>query len=150
MDNLIEERYVFWRLAIHDFSECTTTLELISTTSFHKIKMALFKSAIIAYCRPFSGNQAKYKKNKWKIDEKWVVDRDLHQELMDLRSQLFAHTDITYRNPKLAPFGDKSIIAMKGFYYETAMELVEPTKKLCTSVRNILLDKIAAYEKENF
>lgn len=149
MKNLIQEKYVFWRFAIQDFHECSDTLALMQHTNNNGIKMALFKAAVIAYCRPFSGNEASFKDQKWKIDENWVHDKDLHQRMKDLRSKLFAHSDIPFRGPTLGKIGEINSISMKGFYFETAMDFVQPLDCLSKSMLARLIDETTKYEQKD-
>lgn len=150
MNNELQERYVFWRMATQDLHECYDTLDLISKTEINKIKMSLFKSAVVAYCRPFSGNEAKFKKQKWKLDEALVDNLDLHNRLLELRSRLFAHSDVIFREPNLCYIGGAYGITMKGFHFKEAMGMVGEISILSKSIEKVLVKKIEEYERSHF
>jgi hypothetical protein len=150
MKDETQERYVFLRFVIQDFYECAETLELLENSEKNEIKMALFKSAVIAYARPFSGNKAVHKKQNWHLDENWVTDLETHKLAIEYRSKLFAHSDIPYRSPNLAKIGNHFPISMRGTYFEKYMELVEPLEKLSKKMISVLIDKVKEYEVKHF
>ncbi|AGH42734.1 hypothetical protein [Paraglaciecola psychrophila] len=150
MKDETQERYVFFRFAIQDFFECAETLELLESSDNNEIKMALFKAAVIAYARPFSGNKAVHKKHNWRLDENWVTDLEVHRLAIEYRSKLFAHTDIPYLSPSLAKIGNRLPISMRGTYFEKYMELVEPLAMLSKSMISVLKNKTKEYEVKHF
>ncbi len=150
MKDLTQERYVFWRFATQDFYDCSATLKLINETTNKRIKASLFKYAVIAYCRPFSGNEAMYKEQSWTIDINWVDNLELHNELIELRSKLFAHKDIPYLKPTLGNVGDMYPISMKGVYYDQYIAMVEPLLALSNSMLETVKEKANNYKKQFF
>jgi 6-phosphogluconate dehydrogenase len=150
MKDITQERYVFWRFATQDFFECAETLELLENCEDNEVKMALFKAAVVAYARPFSGNKAVHKEQNWHINENWVTDIETHKLAIEYRSKLFAHTDITYRSPNLSKVGNRFPISMRGTYFEKYMELVEPLSSLSKKMISVLIDNIKEYEAKHF
>jgi hypothetical protein len=150
MKDEIQERYVFWRFAIQDFFECADTIDLMAETENDGIKIALFKYAVICYCRPFTANEAKFKKQKWKIDDSLVSDKALHNKIMDLRSKLFAHSDVPFREPVLGKMGDMYPISMKSFSLYTALDLASPLSVMAKELFSVLIKMAKEYERENF
>jgi hypothetical protein len=65
--------------------------------------LALIKSAIISYARPFTGNKASLKKQSWNLDLKFVPKEHLktHYQAIEYRDKFIAHTDIEFRKPEL-------------------------------------------------
>ena len=58
---------------------------------------------VVCYSRPFSGNRGEtIPKHFLSINTVPKHLRHLHEELITLRNQLFAHDDYTYRKPKVA------------------------------------------------
>jgi len=150
MKDETQERYVFFRFAIQDFYECAETLELLENSDSNEVKMALFKAAVVAYARPFSGNKAVHKKHNWRLDENWITDQETHNLTTEYRSKLFAHSDIPYRSPNLAKIGNHFPISMRGTYFEQYMELVEPLARLSKQMISVLIDKTKEYEVKHF
>ena len=97
------EQYKFYRLYRMDFEEAIRTLKMMKRYKKKDIRFALLRSFVISYACPFSGNKGKLTKNHI-LPKKFVpqVKRKLHQELVDLRMQLFAHTDLSFLDPKVA------------------------------------------------
>ena len=150
MKDETQEQYIFFRFAIQDFYECAETLELLESSDNNEVKLALFKAAVVAYARPFSGNQAVHKKQNWRLDENWVTDLKVHEVAIEYRSKLFAHSDISYRVPHLAKIGNRFPISMRGTYFEKYMELVAPLAKLSKKMISVLIDKTKEYEVKHF
>ena len=69
------------------------------------VRYCLLRSVIVSYSRPFSSNRGRVHRSH-KLAMRFVPNelRSLHQELIDLRMRLFAHTDFSYRRPELAKF----------------------------------------------
>lgn len=151
MMDITQERYVFFRFAIQDFYECAETLELLKSAESNKVKMALFKAAVIAYARPFSGNKATFKNDNWRLLKgEWDIDTITHDLALEYRSKLFAHSDIPYRSPKLGKIGNRFPISMRANYFEKYMELVDPLLLQSKQMITALVKKTKFYESEYF
>jgi hypothetical protein len=97
--------YRFLRLYSIDFDMARGALRLLAEEHSRSVQFALFRDFVVTYARPFSGNRAPSGSNDT-LSSKHVptASRPLHQALLDLRDQLFAHTDFEARDPRVARF----------------------------------------------
>lgn len=97
-----EEFYVFLRFADGDISQAQIALDHMSTVEGDFLRLCLLKYAAISYCRPFKKSRGAFNKSL-KLDRGYVPACfiGLHTELVVLRDQVFAHTDIDVRSPVL-------------------------------------------------
>ena len=95
------EQYKFLRLHSIDMDTALGTLKILKRYRRDDIKVALLRDIAVVYSRPFSLNKGM--KGKHCLSEKKYVPaeyRDLHSKLLDLRNKQFAHTDVTFHDPK--------------------------------------------------
>lgn len=76
-------------------------LYAISPTS-HVEALAFSTAIIVTYSRPFSGNRGRAKKRD-PVDERYIsallpTERDVHDQIIDLRNSMFAHSDASAHN----------------------------------------------------
>lgn len=97
-----EEFYVFLRFADGDISQALIALDHLPEVEADFLRLCLLKDAAISYCRPFKKSRGAFNKSL-KLDNSYVpvCFIGLHTELVDLRDQVFAHTDIDVRSPVL-------------------------------------------------
>lgn len=102
MDTREEEFYVFLRFADGDISQAQMALDHLSAVEGDFLRLCLLKDAAISYCRPFKKSRGAFNKSL-KLDKNYVpfCFIGLHNDLVDLRDQVFAHTDIDVRSPVL-------------------------------------------------
>lgn len=92
MNSKLFEQYKFYRLYDHDFDAAIHTLKILKRYRRPDVRNALLRDIIITYARPFSISKGD-KIPKHILPAKFVPSqlRKLHNELFDLRNQLFAH-----------------------------------------------------------
>ena len=107
------------------------------------VRYCLLRDLVVTYCRPFSGNKGD-EISKHALTKK-VVPKDLrrlHDELLNLRNQLFAHTDCTYRRPKVVNWSTDSHkwfpMSFRGFDYNKLDGRVSEIHQLVTAVEKNL------------
>jgi hypothetical protein len=152
MDNLTEERYVFFRFCAGDIQECKKTLALLDDATNDLIRLALIKSAIISYARPFSGNQPQYREaGKWRLDASFVplAHIETHRRAIEYRNKLIAHTDIPHRKPQLLNAGLDWAIGHDAPSYDDYFEFSAALNALSLELFNVLCAKIKNYERES-
>jgi len=94
------EKYYFYRLYSIDLDSTKHSLCVLKRYRREDVRHCLLRDIVVSYARPFSGNKGQ-DIPKHKLTKK-VVPRNLcqlHDDLIKLRNQLFAHTDYTYRRP---------------------------------------------------
>ena len=148
-DKLIEQ-YKFYRLYRMDFEQAINTLKIIRRYKKKDVRFSLLRSFVISYACPFSGNQGKLNKNhKLKVTFVPKAQRKLHNELVDLRMQLFAHTDLSFLNPKVVNWSTNEQkwfpMSFRGFdynkLYSKRSELIDLTNSVLINLKNEI-DKI--------
>ena len=141
------EQYQFNRLCEHDLNLAIYTLKILKRYKKDDVRNALLRDIVVTYARPFSLNKGKEIK-KHKLSLKFVPSqkRNLHNELIDLRNQLFAHTDLPYKNPKVGKwdFGHYKMFPMslKGFDYKKMHRKIDEITNLISMVHQNLKDRI--------
>ncbi len=146
------EQYQFIRLWEHDLNLAIYTLKTLKRYKKDDVRNALLRDIIVTYARPFSLNKGKEIK-KHKLSLKFVPSqkRNLHDELIDLRNQLFAHTDLPFKNPKVGKwdFGHYKMYPMsfKGFDYKNMHRKIDEITNLVKEVHQNLVNKIRELEK---
>ena len=97
------EHYAFLRLYSIDLDVARQSCELFTGIEDAQIRHAVLRDLVVTYARPFSGNRREHG-GPHHISSRAVPKemRALHQELMTLRMQAFAHTDQAFRRPQIA------------------------------------------------
>lgn len=88
-------------------------------------RSVLMRDMIVSYARPFSGNRAGHLR-KHKLQAERVPDeyKWLHEDLLQLRNELIAHTDLLRRNPRVNTIrGTLKFIACDGPDYDALFAL---------------------------
>jgi hypothetical protein len=71
---------------------------------------------------------------------------------IDLRQKLFAHTDLVYKNPKIANWSNEQKkwfpMSFKGFDYDQLDSKVKDIKELIEYVQNELRQQINRFEED--
>jgi hypothetical protein len=91
------------RLYWHDLPEAPSTLQMLTRYRRDDVRFSLLRDFIVSYARPFSVNRAPpVRKHHLSLRFAANAQRDLHRELIGLRSSVFAHTDFDYHRPRVA------------------------------------------------
>lgn len=148
-----EEFYVFLRFSDGDVSQAIQALDHIAKTDIEFIRLSLLKDAAISYCRPFKISRGTIKK-KLKLNTSLIPPTllKLHEELIALRDQVFAHSDLDIRaaelycwtrSPKLT-----FPIRFKGHDYPQFLARIDELRFLFNEVLRVIRDKQLAIETE--
>jgi hypothetical protein len=147
-----KEQYHFLKLYSVDFDSAKHILQVLKRYRRKDVRYCILRDLIVTYCRPFSGNKGdKIANHKLTIQ---VVPRELrplHNELLDFRNQLFAHTDYTYRQPKVVNWSTDTYkwfpMAFRGFDYGKLDNRVSEISNLIQSVEMNLQARINKIEE---
>jgi hypothetical protein len=112
----IIEQYNFYMLADTDMNQALNTLKLIRRYKKKDVINALIRDVVVTYSRPFTYCKGNYK-TKYMLDKDEFVPKKfhaLHEKIIRYRHQVFAHTDLTLRKPRLGrlQFGSGNRYAM--------------------------------------
>lgn len=141
------EQYHFYRLYSIDLDTTKGSLRILKRYRRKDVRYCLLRDIVVSYCRPFSGNKGEKILNH-KLYEKFVPEefRPIHKELVGLRNQLFAHTDYTFRQPKVVNWSRGSIkwfpMQFRGYDYAKLDRRISEIEKLVTIVEKNLQTKI--------
>lgn len=148
------EQYYFYRLYSIDLDTAKHILRVIKRYRRKDVRYCLLRDLVVSYSRPFSGNKGKEMRSH--VLTKKVVPKELrplHTELLELRNQLFAHTDYTYRRPKVANWSTDSHkwfpMSFRGYDYNKLDIRLSEIENLLMAVEKNLQAKIDKIE-ENF
>ncbi len=151
MNSQTIEQYKFYRLYDIDLDAALHTIKILKRYKRTDVRNALLRDITVAYTKPFSVNKG-HKISKHNLSLKFVPAklRALHKELMDLRKQLFAHTDLTFRNPKVANWSSGEYkwfpMSFKGFNYKSLNKRIDNIETLIRSVQDELRKTIIKIE----
>ncbi len=146
------EKYAFLRLYAMDLKEALQTIRVLRRYRRKDVRFPLLRDIVVSYCRPFTESRGQGIKKD--IHDVKFQNHDmelLHEELLTLRKQLFAHTDLTYKTPQISKWskgGNKWFpMSFKGFNYDHLDEKMLEIKKLIEYVQLKLKEQIKQHEK---
>ncbi len=146
------EQYQFYRLCDIDLDTAIHTLKILKRYKKADVRNAILRDIIVTYARPFSKNKG-HKIPNHKLPDKFVPlqKKDLHKELIYLRNKLFAHTDLPYKNPRVAKwdFGQykRYPMSFRGFEYKKLHRRIDEITDLIFTVQKELQSKIREIQK---
>lgn len=146
-----EEFYVFLRFADGDISQAQMALDHLPSVEGDYLRLCLLKEAAISYCRPFKKSRGAFSKSL-KLDKGYVPEHliGLHAELIDLRDQVFAHTDIDVRSPVLHCWTREPRpifpIQFKGHKYPQLLAREQELRSLFSAVLAVVKEKQSELE----
>ena len=117
------------------------------------IRYCILRDVIVTYGRPFSGNGGVLK-TSYRLSLNLVPkdQRDLHDELTRLRNQQFAHSDITYKRPKVADWSSVGRrwfpMSFRGYDFSALDGRVSEIKRLLEGVNMNLQLRIKQFEMQ--
>lgn len=131
----------FYFLCSSDFEQVITTFELLKTCVDSQLRYRLFVFIIISYARPFTQNRGNVKSHSLKKTIVPTVYRKLHDEVIEYRDRVVAHTDVDFRNPHLGEIG----MFLKHISNDTyqALLLNKPVLNMVETITGNLAMKIA-------
>jgi hypothetical protein len=146
------EEYCFLRLYSIDLDTALNALRVTKRYKKLAVKCALLRDVTVTYGRPFSTNRGiEITKHQLSISHVPKNLRALHEELMQLRNNQFAHTDLKFHNPKVAKFGTRNRpvfpMTFKNFDYQKIFERLNDVETLIKSIDTSITSKIQHYEK---
>lgn len=148
------EKYKFLRLYDMDFEMALHTIKILKRYKKKDVRYPLLRDVIVTYSRPFTESRGfnitkDFFGVKFKPSE--IEMKRLHDELKVLRNELFAHTDLTHRNPKVVNWSTATYkwfpMSFKGFDYEVLERQLTNIKKLIEHAQLQLRHQISEYEK---
>lgn len=108
------EEYCFLRHCSNDLLAARQRLDVALKQQDQSILFALLEGAVVVYARPFSGTRGKHKR-KYLLAKAFVpaASATLHKELIRLRNELFAHTDVAHHDSKMMGHGALLLMTRK-------------------------------------
>lgn len=144
---------MFLRCYDMDLEMALHTIKMLKRYRKKDVRYALLRDIVISYGRPFSKNKGLSEKtDEHRVDFQKNKDFEfLHEELLTLRHQLFAHTDLKYKNPKI-PTRSKGEhkwypMSFKQLDYDYLVNNVPEIKKLIEYVQIELRKQLKIHEK---
>lgn len=152
-DKLDFEEYLFLRMFSMDIDDVRYGLAEFEKPEFSPLRYRLLRDAIVSYGRIFSKNYGKkIRRHSAPISFVPAEHLALHKELISLRDQRFAHSDLTVANPRIARWKTKNgwayPISFKGFGYERFEQRLDQMRKLVRVVRDAIERDIMRYEEK--
>lgn len=103
-----EEDYVHYVECIFSLNQAWWILKkLQETKQRHAITAAAFRFALVEYAKSYNGSDGIYrnrkKRNAYKLPTPSLSSEDLvlHQQILDLRDQVLAHSDMTWKEARV-------------------------------------------------
>ncbi|MBM1189342.1 hypothetical protein [Pseudomonas weihenstephanensis] len=144
------ENYYFHRMYSIDLDTALHTLQTLKRYKRLDVRYALLRDLTVSYARPFSVNKGKLAKHTLGV-KKYVPKEmvPLHEELVRLRMQQFAHTDLNYYNPKASSLGAGPLGMMfRGFDYAALLAKLPEIEALIWAVEGSVHARIVEYESD--
>lgn len=146
------EKYLFLRIYSMDFDGVKYSLLALEKVQEKDIRYRLLREIAVSYARPFSTNRGKLIP-KDQCPERLVPKKHmgLHRELLKLRFELFAHSDLNRYDPVIGRGWKGKVrwvypMSFRGFNYEHLDKQVPDIRKLVRGVTDALQIEIEAYE----
>lgn len=154
MDAVTFERYCFLRLYAIDLDTALHTVKILRRYKCADVQYPLLRDIAVTYARPFSGNDGEHISRHCLSSRKHIpkVMRELHTELLRLRKEQFAHTDLKFYRPKVAKFHGKTNpwfpMSFKGYDYGALLKRLPQIETLIRAVESSVQAEIASYEAD--
>ncbi len=112
------EKYQFLRLHSVDMDTASHTLKMLCRYRRMDIKVVLLRDIAVTYSRPFTGNKGVHIKKHF-LSPRYVPKhlKTIHQKLLDLRNEQFAHTDLSFHKPKVSKWRTDN-----GYFYPMSLK----------------------------
>ena len=146
------DEYEFLRRYSIDFSDAIHSIKIMSRYRSLEVQIPLIRDIVVTYGRPFSGNKSDGLSNHRLSSKVYVPKRfqGLHQELIRLRMQQFAHSDLRYFKPKVKRFpgkrGDFYPMSFAGYDYSGLINRLPEISELIREVEGRVQSSIERFE----
>jgi hypothetical protein len=148
-----DEAYYFLRMYSIDLNTARQAIKVLRRYRRPDVRYALLRDLTVAYVRPFSTNRGRQQGTHALSVKKHVPKemKGLHLELVRVRMQQFAHTDLSYYNPIVFSLNGSNghAIIFKGFDYEALLRKLDQIEELIRAVESSVNAAIADYESES-
>jgi hypothetical protein len=144
----IEKQIARLGLSINDMKRCQEFTSAWDVSLADVLRSALITSAIIAYNRPFSGNEEHEKATGhplFSLSDLTQEEQQLHARLCDVRNQAIAHSDFGMSTSRALDFPGESGVLMATKMYEPLRESrwMPDIHALATKVERLLRAKLS-------
>lgn len=147
------EPYYFLRMYSVEFSTARCAVKVLKRYRRPDVQYALLRDLIVTYVRPFSTNKGAQSKHTLGVKAHVPpLMKTLHEELVRVRMQQFAHTDLTYYSPSTMAFkganGEFHEYGMmfKGYDYAALLRKLPQIEELIRAVESSVNAEIAKQE----
>ncbi len=143
-------------LSLIDMERVQRNIEYLRDSDDKYLKGVLLRDAVISYAKPFLDNRYSDGSKGLRISDKRVPKelRDVHEEILALRGELIAHTDMTIQRPRIDKcqdeLGDNYSMTVTGYDTIHKEHLIDPLLKLAKAVHGSLLDARSDQTKHDF
>lgn len=152
MDADTFEKYSFLRLYAIDLDTALYTIKTLRRYKRTDVQYPLLRDIAVTYVRPFSGNKGESGAKDQLSSRKYVPKPmiSLHKELVRVRMEQFAHTDLKFYHPKVTKFRDAPNpwfpMALKSYDYGILLKQLSKIEELVRAVESNVQAEIANYE----
>tara|TARA_R110001592_G_scaffold229740_1_gene486407 strand:+ start:1693 stop:2166 length:474 start_codon:yes stop_codon:yes gene_type:complete len=157
MNKKHDDKLALENLSIIDMERVILSIDCISGTESPHIKAALFRDAVISYAKPFLKNKFSDNSKGLCISTNHVPKnlKSVHKEVLDLRNELIAHTDMAIQNPEISRYKDeigemKYWVSVTGYRTIHKEYLLKPLQALAEAVQIELINSRGTMVKNNF
>lgn len=140
-----DDQLALAHLALIDMERVQKSIEYLLCTDDEYLKSVMFRDAVISYAKPFISNRFSDQSKGLRISEN-NVPKELaaaHKEILSLRDELIAHTDMTVQKPKIEKYqnevGHNFCITVSGYATIHKDYLIDPLLKLAKAVHTSLI-----------
>ena len=145
------EQYCFYRLYSIDLNTVRHSLRLLKRYRRQDVRTLILRDIMVSYARPFSSNMGRLIKNH-RLNANCVPSqlRSLHDDIIEARNQMLAHTDFDFRNPRVAKWsstkGSIYPMSFRSDHMERFDNRVEQIEDLVKAVESNVNAKIMEFE----
>lgn len=140
-----------------DLDTALNSIKVLRRYKRPDVQYALLRDLTITYVRPFSGNtgdtgKERTQRNHMLTTKKRVPKHllPLHKELLRLRREQFAHTDLSYYKPRAVGISFVSSgaygMTFKGYDYAALLTKLPQIEELIRAVEKSVTAEIAVFE----